>query len=101
MKEKTIRIITLLSFNEVITIFCCSITCSNEATDPSIKPAFNSKAWCSLAKLYKEILSVGDNVKFDIVGRFSIDTRNGKCPQVIIEDMVFEKSDQPQGFAFG
>ena len=26
-----------------------------------------------------EILSVGDNVKFDIVGRFSIDTRNGKC----------------------
>ena len=55
----------------------------------------------SLAKLYKEILSVGDNVKFDIVGRFSINTRNGKCPQVIIEDMVFEKSDQPQGFAFG
>lgn len=55
----------------------------------------------SLVKLYKEILSVGDNVKFDIVGRFSIDTRNGKCPQVIIEDMIFEKSDQPQGFAFG
>ena len=55
----------------------------------------------SLAKLYKEILSVGDNVKFDIVGRFSIDTRNGKSPQVIIEDMIFEKSDQPQGFAFG
>ena len=55
----------------------------------------------SLAKLYKEILSVGDNVKFDIVGKFSIDTRNGKCPQVIIEDMVFEKSDQVQGFAFG
>lgn len=55
----------------------------------------------SLAKLYKEILSVGDNVKFDIVGRFSIDTRNGKCPQVIIEDMIFEKSNQPQGFVFG
>lgn len=55
----------------------------------------------SLAKLYKEILSVGDNVKFDIVGRFSIDTRNGKCPQVIIENMIFEKSNQPQGFAFG
>lgn len=55
----------------------------------------------SLAKLYKEILSVGDNVKFDIVGRFSIDTRNGKCPQVIIEDMIFEKSNQTQGFAFG
>lgn len=55
----------------------------------------------SLVKLYKEILSVGDNVKFDIVGRFSIDTRNGKCPQVIIEDMIFEKSDQLQSFAFG
>lgn len=55
----------------------------------------------SLIKLYKEILSVGDNVKFDIVGRFSIDTRNGKCPQVIIEDMIFETSDQSQGFAFG
>lgn len=55
----------------------------------------------SLSKLYKEILSVGDNVKFDIVGRFSIDTRNGKCPQVIIEDMIFEKSNQTQGFAFG
>ena len=63
---------------------------------------FTKQTKCSsLAKLYKEILSVGDNVKFDIVGRFSIDTRNGKCPQVIIEDMVFEKSDQPQGFAFG
>ena len=54
----------------------------------------------SLAKLYKEILSVGDNVKFDVVGRFSLDTRNGKCPQVIIEDMIFEKSDIQQGFGF-
>lgn len=54
----------------------------------------------SLAKLYKEILSVGDNVKFDVVGRFSLDTRNGKCPQVIIEDMIFEKSNILQGFGF-
>lgn len=54
----------------------------------------------SLAKLYKEILSVGDNVKFDVVGRFSLDTRNGKCPQVIIEDMIFEKSNIQQGFGF-
>ena len=54
----------------------------------------------SLAKLYKEILSLGDNVKFDVVGRFSLDTRNGKCPQVIIEDMIFEKSDIQQGFGF-
>ena len=54
----------------------------------------------SLVKLYKEILSVGENIKFDVVGRFSIDTRNGKCPQVIIEDMIFEKSDIQQGFGF-
>lgn len=54
----------------------------------------------SLVKLYKEILSVGDNVKFDVIGRFSLDTRNGKCPQVIIEDMIFEKSDIQQGFGF-
>lgn len=52
----------------------------------------------SLVKLYKEILSVGENVKFDIVGRFSIDTRDGKCSQVLIEDMIFEKSDIIQGF---
>lgn len=52
----------------------------------------------SLMKLYKEIISVGENIKFDVVGRFSIDMRNGKCPQVLIEDMVFEKSNCPQGF---
>lgn len=54
----------------------------------------------SLAKLYKDILSVGDNIKFDIVGRFTIDTKNGKCPQVIIEDMIFEKSNIEQRFGF-
>lgn len=54
----------------------------------------------SLAKLYKEILSVGDNIEFDVVGRFGIDVKNGKCPQVIIEDMVFEKSDIEQRFGF-
>lgn len=54
----------------------------------------------SLAKLYKDILSVGDNIKFDVVGRFAIDSKNGKCPQVIIEDMIFEKSDIQQRFGF-
>lgn len=54
----------------------------------------------SLAKLYKEILLVGENVKFDVVGRFSIDTRDGKGSQVLIEDLIFEKSDIPQGFGF-
>lgn len=54
----------------------------------------------SLSKLYKDIISVGDNIKFDVVGRFSLDMRNGKCSQVIIEDMVFEKSNIQQGFGF-
>lgn len=54
----------------------------------------------SLSKLYKEILSVGENIKFDIIGRFSLDTRNGKSPQVIIEDMTFEKTYIQQGFGF-
>lgn len=54
----------------------------------------------SLSKLYKDIISIDDNIKFDIVGRFSLDMRNGKCSQVIIEDMVFEKSDIQQGFGF-
>ncbi len=52
----------------------------------------------SLVKLFKEIISVGDNMKFDVIGRFSLDMRNNKCPQVIIEDMMFEKSDIKQGF---
>ena len=54
----------------------------------------------SLAKLYKDILSVGDNIKFDVVGRFGIDSKNGKCPQVIIEDMIFEKSNIEHRFGF-
>lgn len=54
----------------------------------------------SLVKLYKEIISVGENVKFDIIGKFSLDARNNNCPQVIIEDMVFEKSNIQQGFGF-
>lgn len=54
----------------------------------------------SLAKLYKDILSVGDNIKFDVVGRFGIDSKNGKCPQIIIEDMIFEKSNIEQRFGF-
>lgn len=52
----------------------------------------------SLAALYKEILDVGENIKFTVVGRFSLDMRDNKCPQVIIEDLIFEKSDVVQGF---
>lgn len=52
----------------------------------------------SLASLYKEIISIGDNFKFDIVGRFSIDYKSGKAAQVLIEDWMFYKSDKVQGF---
>lgn len=52
----------------------------------------------SLASLYKEIISIGDNFEFDIVGRFSIDYKSGKAAQVIIEDWMFYKSDKVQGF---
>ena len=54
----------------------------------------------SLSKQYKEIISVGENIEFDIIGRFSIDVKNNKCPEVIIEDMIFRKSNTPQGFGF-
>lgn len=52
----------------------------------------------SLASLYKEIISIGDNFEFDIVGRFSIDYKSGKAAQVIVEDLMFYKSDKVQGF---
>ena len=52
----------------------------------------------SLASLYKEIISIGDNFKFDIVGRFSIDYKSGKAAQVLIEDWMFYKSNKVQGF---
>ena len=52
----------------------------------------------SLASLYKEIISIGDNFEFDIVGKFSIDYKSGKAAQVLIEDWMFYKSDKVQGF---
>lgn len=52
----------------------------------------------SLASLYKEIISIGDNFEFDIIGRFSIDYKSGKTAQVIVEDCMFYKSDKVQGF---
>lgn len=54
----------------------------------------------SLAAQYKEIIDVGDNVEFDIVGRFSIDYKT-KSAQVLIDDWMFYKSDKVSGFAFG
>lgn len=51
----------------------------------------------SLSELYRDIINTGDNIKFTIVGRFNMD---GKEPQVMIEDMIFEKSDVQIGFGF-
>lgn len=55
----------------------------------------------SLASLYKEIISIGDNFEFDIIGRFSIDYKSGKVAQVIVEDWMFYKSEKVSGFIFG
>ena len=54
----------------------------------------------SLASQYKEIIDIGDNVEFDIIGRFSIDYKT-KSAQVLIDDWMFYKSDKVSGFAFG
>jgi single-stranded-DNA-specific exonuclease len=52
----------------------------------------------SLMALYKEILECGDNIEFDIVGKFSIDMKNNKCSQILVEDWIFKKSSVVQGF---
>lgn len=52
----------------------------------------------SLAALYKEIISIGDNFEFDIVGKFSIDYKSNKTAEVLIDDWMFYKSDKAQGF---
>jgi len=51
----------------------------------------------SLSKLYGDIINTGDNIKFNMIGRFTLD---GKEPQVMIEDLTFEKSDILIGFGF-
>ena len=48
--------------------------------------------------IYKKIIECGDFIKFDIIGRFSIDIRNGKTAQVIIEDFIFEKGEMIGAF---
>ncbi|MBU5331717.1 DHH family phosphoesterase [Anaerocolumna aminovalerica] len=52
----------------------------------------------SLNALYKDIVTTGENIKFNVIGRFAIDARDHNCPQVIIEDMIFEKSNIVHGF---
>jgi len=55
----------------------------------------------SLAKEYKDIIELSDNLTFTVVGRFGIDYRNGKIPQVLIEDYTYEESKETIGFNFG
>lgn len=55
----------------------------------------------SLSVDYKELLAIGENIEFDIIGRFSIDNKNGKMAQVLVEDWSFRKSNKVQGFGFG
>lgn len=47
----------------------------------------------SLLKVYKEIMSVGETVKFTIIGKFQMDYKKKKSAQVTIEDWTFEKSE--------
>lgn len=51
----------------------------------------------SLTELYRDIINTGDNIKFSIIGKFTVDY---KVPQVMIEDLMFEKSDCISGFGF-
>lgn len=52
----------------------------------------------SLASEYKKIISLGENIKFDIVGRFTIDYKSGNSAQILIEDWMFNKDEKPRGF---
>lgn len=47
----------------------------------------------SLAEEFKQIIDTGDNVKFNVIGKFRVDYKNDKSPMVIVEDMTFEKSE--------
>lgn len=47
----------------------------------------------SLLEEFNNIMNTGDNVKFNVVGKFRVDYKNDKSPLVMVEDMTFEKSD--------
>lgn len=51
----------------------------------------------SLSELYKNIVSTGDVIKFTLLGKFSVDN---KMAQVVVEDIMYEKSDKVLGFGF-
>ena len=49
----------------------------------------------SLTEEYRDITDLGDNIEFDIIGRFQM---NGKEPVVIIDDWMYRKSNKIGGF---
>lgn len=51
----------------------------------------------SLSKLFTEIINTGENIKLSIIGSFRVEN---KVAQVMISDMMFEKSDVQTGFGF-
>ena len=54
----------------------------------------------SLSAEYKKIQEIGENISFNIVGRFSIDYKRNKSAQIIVDDWTYEKTDIEQGFFF-
>lgn len=50
----------------------------------------------SLSKKYRDIVETGENIKFDIIGRFQINMK--KEAQVVIEDLMYEKSNKRNVF---
>ena len=51
----------------------------------------------SLSKLFTDIINTGDNIKLSVIGKFTVDN---KVPQIMIEDLMFEKRDVISGFGF-
>lgn len=56
-----------------------------------IKFIFMTKG-SSLVKKYRDIVESGDNIKFDIIGKFQINMK--KEAQIMIDDFMFEKSNK-------
>jgi len=55
----------------------------------------------SSKNIYNDIVSIGDSIKFTVIGRFSINEYNGtKSPQILMEDFMFEKATEVQKFRF-
>lgn len=54
----------------------------------------------SIISLYNEIINLCENIEFDIVCKFDIDYKFNNTATVIIEDLMFKKSNNVQRFGF-